>query len=91
MSKPIAILGDLHVCPIHRGGPIISPGQSHVRLNGIPVAVQGGRCLCGSSGSDALAIGASGVRINGKSVMRLGDRTAHGGTVTTGQSRIKIS
>ena len=52
-SKPLAILGMMHVCPKvdpgpkpHIGGPIIQAGQSHVKFNGIPWAVEGGAALC---------------------------------------------
>lgn len=90
MSKPIATLGDMHSCPRHRGGPVVQAGQSHVKLNGIPFAVQGGSCLCNSSRSDGLASGASRVRINGQQVMRIGDSTSHGGRITTGKSGVTI-
>lgn len=89
MTKFFATLGDLHSCPIHRGGPILDPGQAHVRLNGVPIAVEGGACLCGSSRSDGLAIGSPTIRIDGKGVMRMGDTTAHGGKITTGKSSIR--
>jgi uncharacterized Zn-binding protein involved in type VI secretion len=53
MPKPIALLGHMHVCPKvdpgprpHIGGPVIDAGQSLVKFNGIPVAVEGGKALC---------------------------------------------
>jgi uncharacterized Zn-binding protein involved in type VI secretion len=92
MSKPVSLLGHAHVCPMvdpgpkpHVGGPVFSPGQSFVRYNGIPVAVEGGQCLCtGMPGQDGLAKGSSIVRINGKGLMRIGDATSHGGKLVAG-------
>ncbi|MGL4236461.1 PAAR domain-containing protein [Tabrizicola sp.] len=92
MTKPIATLGHMHVCPKvdpgpkpHVGGPVSNAGQSLVTFNGIPVAVEGGDCLCtGMPGPDGMSKGSSLVKINGKGVMRIGDKTAHGGVITTG-------
>ena len=92
MPKPIATLGHMHVCPKidpgpkpHVGGPVVDAGQSLVRFNGIPLAVEGGKCMCtGMPGPDGMSKGSSLVKINGKGVMRIGDDTAHGGKLTTG-------
>lgn len=97
-SKPIALLGHMHVCPMvdpgskaHVGGPIVTPGQSHVRVNGMPVAVDSGACLCtGVPVMDDHAQGSTKVRINGSGVMRMGDMTAHGGQIVMGQANIKV-
>ncbi|MBM7068893.1 PAAR domain-containing protein [Actibacterium sp. 188UL27-1] len=85
VSKPICHLGHVHACPSlvprpHIGGPAISPGQSHVKINGIPVLVEGGVCLCTGVPTKANAQkGSSRVKINSKGIMRLGDTTSHGG------------
>lgn len=92
MGKPIAVLGSMHVCPKvdpgpkpHVGGPVTGAGQSHVKFNGIPLAVEGGQCLCtGMPGPDKMNKGSSQVKINGKGVMRIGDSTAHGGKLVMG-------
>lgn len=92
MPRPIALLGHSHACPLvdpgpkpHVGGPITNAGQSLVRFNGIPVAVEGGESLCtGVPTTDGLSKGSSLVRINGRGVMRVGDSTAHGGVITSG-------
>lgn len=92
MSRPIAHLGHMHVCPMvdpgpkpHVGGPVIDAGQTLVKFNGIPIAVEGGKCLCtGLPGPDQMVKGSSLVKINGKGVMRVGDACAHGGKITTG-------
>lgn len=97
MTKPIALVGHAHVCPRidpgpkpHIGGPVTNPGQSHVKFNGIPVAVEGGSCLCsGMPGPDRMKKGSGIVRINGKGVMRIGDTTAHGGKIIAGVPTFK--
>lgn len=94
MSKPIALLGHMHACPrpYHFGGPIVKPGQSFVRVDGIPVAVEGGYSLCTGRGClDGLSQGSSVVRIEGKGVMRQGDETSHNGRIVQGQPRVKVS
>lgn len=91
-AKPVALLGHLHTCPKKRsGGPITSAGQSHVRVNGIPIAVEGGVCLCERKPSpDDLVQGSTKVRINGKGVMRVGDKTGHDGRIILGQTNTKF-
>lgn len=98
-SKPVALLGDMHTCPAiapgpvpHVGGPVVSPGQSMVRVNGRPMAVTGGSCLCtGVPCTDTMTTGSAHVRINGRAVMRIGDKTAHGGVIVTGAPTVRIS
>lgn len=92
MGKPIAILGHMHVCPAvepgpvpHVGGPIVDAGQTIVTINGVPVAVVGGKALCtGVGASDGLVSGSSVFTIQGKPVVRMGDGCAHGGKVVQG-------
>lgn len=92
MPKPIAHLGHMHSCPMvdpgpkpHVGGPVVNPGQAFVRFNGIPLAVEGGSCLCtGMPGPDPMVKGSAIVRINGAGVMRIGDATGHGGKIVAG-------
>ena len=92
MSKPIALVGHMHVCPKvdpgprpHIGGPVQDAGQNFVKFNGVLVAVEGGKALCtGVPTTDPLTKGSSVVKINGKGVMRVGDGTAHGGKIVMG-------
>ena len=42
-------------------------------------------------GPDTITEGSSTVRINGKAVARLGDPTAHGGTITAGDAAVRVS
>lgn len=97
-SKPVALMGDLHTCPAvapgptpHVGGPVVSPGQATVRVNGRPVAVVSGSCLCTGPGlTDQMTQGSAHVRIDGKAVMRQGDATAHGGRIITGMPSVLV-
>lgn len=98
MGKPMALVGHMHVCPKiepgprpHVGGPVMDAGQSHVKFNGIPVAVEGGQCMCtGLPGPDKMTKGSNHVKINGKGIMRMGDSTAHGGKIKMGVPTIKV-
>jgi uncharacterized Zn-binding protein involved in type VI secretion len=58
MGQPVSCLGDFHRCDLtippspvspgmkHFGGPVVNPGQFHVRIMGRPVAVVGGFSNC---------------------------------------------
>ncbi|WP_308917991.1 PAAR domain-containing protein [Jannaschia sp. LMIT008] len=98
-SKPVCHLGHPHACPAvdpgprpHIGGPAVSAGQSTVRVNGIPVLVDGGgSCLCtGVPTTAGTSKGSGKVRIDGKGVMRLGDATSHGGKMVMGFPGIRV-
>jgi uncharacterized Zn-binding protein involved in type VI secretion len=96
MGKPIALKGHHHTCPMvdpgpkpHIGGPV-SQTQSLVKVNGIPVAVVGDKCICIGDGLDTITSGSSIVRIDGKAVARLGDSTGHGGVIVQGEAGVKV-
>ncbi len=91
MGKSVALVGHLHTCPIHGGGPVMNPGQAFVRFNGIPLAVEGGQCGCPGSPPlpDPMVKGSGTVKINGRGVMRIGDKTAHGGRIAMGVPTLK--
>ncbi|MFP7675605.1 PAAR domain-containing protein [Marivita sp. S0852] len=98
MTKPAAVLGSPHVCPRvnpgekpHVGGPVVSPGQSSVRIDGLAVAVVSGECFCsGVSTTDSHTTGSARIKIDGKRVMRVGDTTAHGGKIVAGMPNLKF-
>lgn len=97
MGTPIAVVDNYHTCPLvdpgpkpHVGGPIIT-GQSHVRVNGTPIAVAGDRCLCIGAGShDPISSGSKIARVNGKAIARLGDPTSHGGRIVQGVPTVRV-
>ncbi len=96
MNKPIALRGHYHTCPMidpgptpHIGGPI-SQTQSLVKVNGIPVALVGDKCICIGDGLDTIVSGSSVLKVNGRSVARVGDATGHGGVVIQGHGSVRV-
>lgn len=93
--KPAARLSDLHVCPLsdgpkpHVGGPIIGPGVVTVLVGDMPAAVVGDTAVCVGP-PDTIVSGSGTVQIGGKSAARLGDKTAHGGTIVLGCFTVQI-
>lgn len=86
---PAARLGDMHVCPMfdgpkpHVGGPVTGPGVTNVLIGGMPAAVQGDLCTCVGP-PDTIVVGSTSVLIANRPAARLGDPTAHGGTISAG-------
>lgn len=92
MSKPAARVGDMHTCPMvtpgvppvpHLGGPILPPGVPTVLIGGIPAATLTSQCIC-MGPPDVIVKGSFSVLIGGKPAARMGDTTAHGGTILIG-------
>lgn len=82
MGKPAARIADLHACPLHGGGPVIT-GSPNVLIGGLPAATLGDMCTCVGP-PDVIVQGSFSVLINGKPAARLGDATTHGGKITLG-------
>lgn len=96
MGKPAARQGDEHVCPVvtpggvpHKGGPIRGTGYSSVLIEGVASAVAGNSCTCAGA-IDKIVSGSGNVFIEGKPAARKGDKSLHGGTVTTGSGTVFI-
>jgi len=92
MGQPAARLTDMHVCPMvtpglppipHVGGPITGPGCPTVLIGGMPAAVMGDICICVGP-PDTIVMGSTGVFFGGKPAARMGDPTAHGGSIVLG-------
>jgi uncharacterized Zn-binding protein involved in type VI secretion len=89
-----ARVGDMHVCPLvdgakpHVGGPIVTGGGT-VLIDGQEVATVGYTCNCVGP-PDSIASGSSTVYVGGQPVARVGDKTAHGGVITTGSPTVDI-
>ncbi|MEJ7679308.1 MAG: PAAR domain-containing protein [Segetibacter sp.] len=91
-----ARVGDMHVCPMsdgpkpHVGGPVMPPGVPTVMIGGMPAAVSGGMCTTCAGPPDSIAAGSSTVMIGGQPAARMGDSTAHGGSIIIGCSTVMI-
>ncbi|MFT7898843.1 PAAR domain-containing protein [Tenacibaculum ascidiaceicola] len=94
-KKPVATLGSNHQCPMysgstpHVGGPI-TKGEQNILINGKPVATIGSMCTC-NAGIDTIVTGNPSILANGKPISCIGDMTAHGGTITAGESNVLVS
>jgi len=90
-----ARITDMHVCPMvsgvvpHVGGPVLPPGVPTVLIAGLPAAVLGDMLIC-VGGPDTIVMGSATVFINNKPAARMGDSTAHGGTIVAGCPTVNI-
>lgn len=93
-----ARLTDMHVCPMvtpglppipHVGGPIVGPGIPTVLIGKMPAAVVGDNCVCVGP-PDSIIKGSATVMIGGKPAARMGDSTAHGGSIVLGCPTVMI-
>ena len=95
---PAARVGDMHVCPMvtpgvppipHVGGPILPPCSVTVLTGGIPQARITDMCVCVGP-PDVNVKGSVTVLVNSLMAMRIGDMTAHGGTIVAGLPTVLI-
>ena len=95
---PAARITDMHACPMqtpglppvpHVGGPVIGPGVATVLIGKLPAAVMGDTCICVGP-PDTIIKGSSSVMIGGKLAARMGDTTAHGGSIVMGCPTVQI-
>jgi uncharacterized Zn-binding protein involved in type VI secretion len=86
------------VCPMvtpgvppipHVGGPIIGPSTPTVLIAMLPAAVVGDNCVCVGP-PDVIVKGSATVMIGHKPSARLGDSTAHGGSIVLGAPTVMI-
>lgn len=90
---PAARVTDMHTCPMqtpafpspipHVGGPITGPCVPNVLIGKMPAATVGDMCVCVGP-PDTIVKGSSTVMIGGKPAARMGDTTAHGGSIVIG-------
>ena len=92
---PAARFGDMHVCPMvtgtvpHVGGPISGPCVPTVMIGKMLAAVVGDMCVC-TGPPDSIVKGSATVMIGGKPAARIGDTTAHGGSIILGCFTVMI-
>ncbi|WP_309641283.1 PAAR domain-containing protein [Flavobacterium sp.] len=89
-----ARITDMHTCPLadpksHVGGPILPGSNTSVLIGSLPAATVGNSCVCVGP-PDALIKGSVSVKIGGKPAVRMGDSTAHGGSITGGFPTVNI-
>ncbi len=98
MGTPAARLTDMHSCPMvtpglppipHVGGPIVGPGATTVLIGKMPAAVLGDMVVCVGP-PDSIVKGSATVMICGKPAARMGDTTAHGGSIVLGFPTVLI-
>lgn len=96
MGKPAARTIDMHVCPMvtgvvpHVGGPILPLGAvPTVLIGGSFAAVMGTACTCAGP-PDSIVMGSGTVLIGGRMAARMGDMTAHGGSIIMGCATVLI-
>ncbi len=95
---PAARFTDMHTCPMqtpavvpipHVGGPISGPCVQNVLIGSLPAAVVGDMCVCVGP-PDSIVKGSATVMINNRAAARLGDSTAHGGSIVVGLITVLI-
>ncbi len=94
MGMPAARLTDMHVCPMvtaivpHVGGPVIM-GAPTVLTGMLPQARVTDPAVCVGP-PDMIALGSFTVLVTSLPAARLGDLTAHGGTIVLGDFTVLI-
>lgn len=96
---PAARITDMHTCPMqtpafpspipHVGGPVVGPSVPNVLIGKMPAAVMGDMCVCAGP-PDTIIKGSATVMIGGRPAARMGDSTAHGGTIVAGCPTVMI-
>jgi uncharacterized Zn-binding protein involved in type VI secretion len=94
MPAPAARRSDSHTCPLFNGnqphvGGLITSGFPTVLIGGMPAARLLDSCVCAGP-PNAAAAGSATVLIGGLPAARKGDKTAHGGVITTGFPNVLI-
>lgn len=92
---PASRITDMHTCPMvtdvvpHVGGPVVGPCVPTVLIGKLPAAVVGDMCTCVGP-PDSIVKGSATVMIGGKPAARIGDSTAHGGSLVLGEFTVMI-
>lgn len=95
---PASRASDMHVCPMvtpgvppipHVGGPIMPPCSVNVLTGMLPQARVSDLCLCVGP-PDTIVKGSTTVLVNSLPAARMGDLTAHGGTIVLGLPTVII-
>lgn len=79
--KPIARLGDRHICPIH-GPNVIAEVSTKSHCDARPIATIGDKTACGAT----ILTGTNAMTVDGRLVATIGSETSHGGKIVSGSS-----
>lgn len=100
LMPPAARVTDMHVCPMvipgtppipHVGGPILPTGSTNVIIGFMPAARVTDKAICTGGGiPDPIVKGSLSVMINNLPAARMGDTTAHGGSIVAGCPTVMI-
>lgn len=77
--KPIARLGDKHLCPVH-GANVISQVATQSQCDARPIATVGDETACGA----IIVTGTEAMIVDGRPVATIGSETSHGGWIAGG-------
>jgi uncharacterized Zn-binding protein involved in type VI secretion len=94
MGQPAARITDMHVCPMvtgvvpHVGGPIVM-GSPNVITGEMPQARVTDMLTCVGP-PDVIVMASMTVFVNELPAARMGDQTAHGGVIVTGEPTVLI-
>ena len=92
---PASRITDMHVCPMvtgivpHVGGPILPPGGITVLIGGLPAARVTDMAVCVGP-PDVIVLGSFTVLTMKMPQARIGDMTAHGGTIVLGLPTVLV-
>ena len=95
MGMPAARITDMHVCPMvtvlvpHVGGPICGPCAPTVLICGLPAARVSDMAVCAGP-PDVIALGSFTVLTMSMPQARIGDMTAHGGSIVLGAFTVLV-
>jgi Uncharacterized conserved protein len=96
MAKPAARLSDMHMCPMvdpgpkpHVGGPILPACSPNIMIGNLPAARVSDMATCVGP-PDMIVEGSPSVFFNNLLAARMGDKTAHGGMIVSGQMNVLI-
>jgi uncharacterized Zn-binding protein involved in type VI secretion len=85
---PAARISDIHICPAHGLTPVVGPGAPLVLIGGLPAVRILDLAVC--PGGNPIVKGAAFTLISFLPAARMGDPTAHGGTVLMGLPTVLI-
>src|ERR1039458_9122486 len=98
MGMPAARITDMHLCPMvtpgvppipHVGGPILPPGAVTVLIGSLPAARVGGVAFCVGP-PDVIVMASFTVLTMSQPQARIGDMTAHGGSIVLGLPTVLV-